>query len=485
MRPIVLIHGYSSEGKNTKVEDIYGSLPNDLREHFGIENLVEIDLARWISLSDGIAVDDISFALNRALSSNQYKSLLSTGFHAVTHSTGALIVRNWIRLFSPKPSPIANLVHLAGANFGSGLAHIGRGPLARWGRLIFQDVGRGVKVLNELEFGSTKTLDLHSHFLNPNNDMYGDYQVQEFCIIGSQTLPKLRLVPIRYVKEDSADNTVRTSACNLNFNYVKIQPHVDAHRLALNKLEALHTRRVEDLRLGEAHYDLDLSGLAETRREVPFTVVYETAHYDFAGRIGIVDGVKNRQRVLPHLIRALSTPPDESAYNKVIDAFHRNTRKTLQRASKLSRSITEWDKQAQYEAHTQVIFRIRDQYGVDVEHHDITFKSRGVGANRIERMIEDVYKNKLHKGTTTFYLRTQTYSSESGFEDLLNNCKRLDVEITGEEPSSDDIRYLPLTIELTRANVPRVLQNFRTTVVDVTLLRLPSQKVFRLTRSNP
>ncbi len=35
MLPIVLIHGYSSEGKNTGVEDIYGNLPGDLREKFG------------------------------------------------------------------------------------------------------------------------------------------------------------------------------------------------------------------------------------------------------------------------------------------------------------------------------------------------------------------------------------------------------------------------------------------------------------------
>ena len=483
MQPIVLIHGYSSEGKNTSVEDIYGNLPGDLREEFGADSLVEIDLARWISLNDGVSIDDISFALNRALHSNRFKRLLDSGFHVVIHSTGALVVRNWIRLFSAKPSPISNLVHLAGANFGSGLAHVGRGQLARWGRFIFQHVGRGVKVLNELEFGSSKTLDLHRHFLISGNDMYDDYEVQEFCMIGSQTLSKLRLVPIRYAKEDSADNTVRTSACNLNFNYVKAEPHSEALQLKSASLQKLRERRLGNERLGEAHYHLDLGGLAATRREVPYTVLYETAH--FGRDIGIVDGAKNRPRVLPHLIRALSTPPDESAYNEVAEAFHRNTAKTQRRAAGLSRSLTDWDKQAQYEAHTQVIFRLRDQYGADVDHHDITFRSRGAGANRLERMIEDVHRNKLNPGTTTFYVRTQAYNSEGVFENLLDDCKRLDIEITGEEPDSDDISYLPLTIELTKADVSRVLQGFRTTVVDVTLLRLPSQRVFRLTRSRP
>ena len=45
------------------------------------------------------------------------------------------------------------------------------------------------------------------------------------------------------------------------------------------------------------------------------------------------------------------------------------------------------------------------------------------------------------------------------------------------------IRYLPLTIEWSKANVPRMLQSFRTTFVDVTLLRLPSRNVLKLTRS--
>jgi hypothetical protein len=146
--------------------------------------------------------------MDRALKA-EHSDLLKNGFHVIIHSTGALVVRNWIRKFSPKPSPINNLIHLAGANFGSGLAHIGKGQLSRWGRLIFSGTGRGTQILDELEFGSWKTLDMHLHFLRQGNDMLNDYQVQEFCIIGSQTLSFLRPIPIRYVKEDSADNTVR------------------------------------------------------------------------------------------------------------------------------------------------------------------------------------------------------------------------------------------------------------------------------------
>ena len=187
--------------------------------------------------------------------------------------------------------------------------------------------------------------------------------------------------------------------------------------------------------------------------------------------------------MLPHLFRALATSHDEAAYERVVATFSDNTARTLARAAALKRSLTDWNKQAQYEGHTQVVFRVRDQYGVDVVHHDITFKSRGRGAHRLERMIEDVHKNRVNGGTTTFYLRTQQHDSDDAFTNLLLDCKALEIEISGEEPRSEDIRYLPLTVRLARADVPKVLQPFRTTIIDVTLLRLPSARVFELTPS--
>ena len=246
MKPILLIHGYSSEGKNTPAAEIYGTLPDELRRVFGASAVRSLNLSRWISLNDGITLDDVSLAMDRALHSRRFRSLLSDGFHVVIHSTGALVVRNWIRLHGARPSPIQNLVHLAGANFGSGLAHIGQGQLARWGRLIFQHTGSGRRVLDELEFGSWTTLDLHRHFLEPDHDMLRDYQVQEFCLIGSQIPKPLRLVPIRYIKEDSSDNTVRTSAGNLNFTYVAVSPTPEAHTLGVRALSSLVEQRLNN-----------------------------------------------------------------------------------------------------------------------------------------------------------------------------------------------------------------------------------------------
>ena len=356
MLPILLIHGYSSEGDDNSTEAIYGSLPADLRKRYGPENDLDLNLSRWISLSDGIALDDISFAMDRALKA-RFPKLLQTGFHAVIHSTGALVVRNWIRLFSPKPCPIANLVHLAGANFGSGLAHIGRGQLARWARAL-QGTGRGVKILNELEFGAWKTIDLHRHFLEAGQDMRADYQVQEFCLIGSQTLKSLRQVPIRYVKEDSSDNTVRTSAGNLNFNYLAIRPKPEAYQLSAASLAAAVEKRLDNEILDTTAYTFDLSDTAAARPEVPYCVLFETAH--FGDEIGIVAGSKNRSDVLPLLQLALDTPFDPEAYAATATAYRDAMSTTFKRAQALKWGPLEWNKQKQYEGHAQLVFLLLD-----------------------------------------------------------------------------------------------------------------------------
>ncbi len=478
MKPILLIHGYSSEGKNTRVEEIYGTLPAELRKAFGAANVRDLNLSRWISLNDGITLDDVSLAMNRALNA-RFPKLLSTGFHVIIHSTGALVVRNWIKTYSPRPCPIENLVHLAGANFGSGLAHIGKGQLARWGRLLFLHTGSGSHVLDELQFGSWKTLDLHRHYLQANHDMFKDYQVQEFCIIGSQIPKKLRLVPIRYIKEDSSDNTVRTSAGNLNFNYVSVTPKPHTFKLTLKDLAELVEQRLDDKRVSGSTYKVNLSQLSTARQEVPFAIAYETAH--FGKDIGIVSGSRNRNSVMPLIKTALETPHNVAAYARTADRFKGATAKTFQRAGKLKFSLLEWNKQAQYEGHAQLIFRVRDQFDNGVEYFDITLKSKGKDKSkvRLESLIENRRGNKNHHGTITYYLRTQKFDAKhKTWRDLIATILPVDVEITGHEPLSDDIAYVPLNIRFTANQVTSILSSFQTTIIDVQLVRLPSQKVF-------
>lgn len=107
MKPVVLIHGYSSESKGTdasSVRAIYGDLPDRLAVLVGPENIVPVNVSRYISLDDGIGIDDISLAMDRAIK-RDFPHLLDSGFNAMVHSTGALVARNWTRRHSPRPSP--------------------------------------------------------------------------------------------------------------------------------------------------------------------------------------------------------------------------------------------------------------------------------------------------------------------------------------------------------------------------------------------
>ena len=501
MLPILFIHGYSSEGhvdhkqksgrrKARDIQSIYGELPKRLQEKFGDDKIQSLNLSRWISLDDGVSIDDISFAMDRALKSKQYKHLLQTGFHVVIHSTGALVVRNWIKNFSPMPSPIKNLVHLAGANFGSGLAHIGRGQLARWWRFIMS-TEPGEKVLTELEFGNSKTLDLHCHFLKDGQKMYEDYQVQEFCLIGSQVgsgvlKPVLETIPIRYVKEDSSDNTVRTSASNLNFNYVVVKPLAKAYSLTTKTITNQIENREENLQVSQ-YYEIDKeqTSFAADRIAVPFALLYDTAH--FGKDIGIVFGKKTLNKVSGLITSALKTSHTLSAYDKLRKRFDSEKKKTLDRAARSKRSfILGWNKQAQYEGHTQVIVRLRDQYGVGVKHYDITFNSQKPkkGDCKLECMIEDAHKNKKEDGIITFYLRTAKFFKQSKtIKSIVDTVAPLDLEITAYEKGTDRIAFVPLKYHLDKVAIKAMFQSFKTTVIDIELVRLPANEVFDIIKT--
>ena len=295
MKPIVLIHGYSSESPTAdpaSVSNIYGDLPRRLRESYDV---VEVDLSRYVSLNDSVSIADIARALNRVLL-EQHPALLADGFHVVIHSTGALVIRTWIRLFSSRPSPVRNLVYLAGANLGSGWASIGQGQVARWGRYVFErGAQRGVKVLQALELGSSPSLDLHLALTTPDSRMLEDFQVQEFVIIGTQADPSWFAFPVRYAHEDGSDGVVRVAAGNLNFNHVVIRPNEKAFLLPWPTVQTA-VRAAEVKGNFPAYYSVTETSFAgKDRKLVPCGIPYRCAHS--GNDMGIVSGSLPRDQV--------------------------------------------------------------------------------------------------------------------------------------------------------------------------------------------
>jgi pimeloyl-ACP methyl ester carboxylesterase len=491
MEPIVLIHGYSAESRTADlpgITSIYGTLPQALRAAFGTGAVQEIDLSRYITLEDGVTVDDISRALDRALR-EEYSHLLTGGFHVIIHSTGALVIRNWIRRFSKKPSPVRKLIYLAGANLGSGWAHIGKGQLAQWGRFVFQGgAERGVQVLDALELGSNWTLDLHLHFLRPGFSMTNDYQVLESVVIGTQADVSWFEVPIRYAKEDGADGVVRVSASNVNFNYVRFGPTAEALGLswkdAADEL-ASHRERAKDR---TPYYEIKQTsrpGDAD-RPVVPFAIPYECAHS--GDRMGVVTGSRPRTQVMRLIKLALQAPDNE--WPGLVQAFQDETEATYRKA--LTGQAPAWwlkwiqEPRAQYDHHSQVVLRIRDQDARPVPHYDIFFDSiagRRDTSRPINSLFEDKHVNGLNPNIIVFYLRTDEFvDKKKGWVPRVPEVNGCYLEVSAVEPETQDILYLPMRYEFSAEQLNNWIQGHHTTVIDVELLRLPSPNVFKIVK---
>jgi hypothetical protein len=491
MEPIILIHGYSAESQETTPEaitSIYGTLPKSLRQIYGDATVVEINLGRYISLEDGLTIDDISLALDRVLKA-EHANLLRGKFNVIIHSTGALVIRNWIRKHSPKPSPLKNLVYLAGANLGSGWAHIGKGQLAKWARSVFQGgAERGVQVLDALELGSGWTIDLHLHFTRTGNLMVADYGVYESVIIGTQADVKWFPIPIRYAKEDGSDGVVRVAASNVNFNYIRFGPTQGALETDWAKAKT-QTEQHRD-RTGERteFYEIKESSIpgSATRPTVPLAIPFRCAH---SGEdMGIVSGSQPRAQVLRLLRMGLEAEP--ATWAGLVEKFQEETDSTYDQVLKNEGPAwwKKWldDPRAQYDHHAQVIFRVRDQDGRPISSFDVYFDSeqRNPKARPIQTLFEDKHLNGVTSNTIAFYLRTDAFTNKTkGWVSWVKEVDICALEVSAVEPETDDILYFPFRLELDSKQLQQWIQGHRTTILDIELLRIPSPNVFRLVAS--
>lgn len=491
MRPIVLIHGYSAESKNTdpaSIESIYGSMPQALRTLYGNNSVVEIDLSRYVSLEDGLHIDDISRAFDRALHSEAYAHLPAKGFDCIIHSTGALVIRNWLRKFSPRPSPLGNLIYLAGANLGSGWAHIGKGQLAKWGRLVFQaGTERGVRVLDALELGSEEAIDLHLYFTEAKNSPDKVFTVREHVIIGTQADVSWFEAPLRYAKEDGSDGVIRVAASNLNFIYCQLGPTSEALALGWETVTAeleSHLARAGDRSVYYEKKGASMPGTAG-RPEVPFAIPYECAHSGAA--MGVVTGESCRSQVLRLIDRAIAS--DDANWQDRVAFFHNETTATYSNVA--TRQQPAWwpwsgDPRNQYDKHAQVIFRLRDQDGRPINHFDIFFNSLEIDGHTSKpfgELVEDKHINNKSPNVITFYLRVETFNADqNNWLNQLDQAGSTYLEITATEPETNSIKYVPFRLQLSSALLKQWIQPHRTTIFDVELLRIPGPDVFIMTK---
>lgn len=207
MTPIVIIHGWSDNSSS------FTKLAKRLKKETG-RMVEEIWLADYVSLDDDVTMKDIVTAMQSAWKSSSLPTK-SNSVDVIVHSTGGLVIRDWMSTYWPdgKKPPVRNLLMLAPANFGSPLAHKGRSIMGRvvkgWSSdKTFQT---GEHILKALEMASPYSWQLAQRDrFSPGAFNQGG--VRCTVIVGNSGYSGISSL----ANEDGSDGTVYVATANMN-----------------------------------------------------------------------------------------------------------------------------------------------------------------------------------------------------------------------------------------------------------------------------
>src|ERR1022692_2901096 len=220
-RPLVLIHGYSAEGKD------FANLKQALVSR-GIDSK-DINICNYISLNNEITIKDIAEGLDRAFRAHEVLGSETQEFDCIVHSTGMLVLRAWLANAgapgtNKRLARLKHLIGLAPATWGSPQAHKGRtwlGALVKGNRQLGPDfLNAGDRVLEGLELGSAFTWELAHADLLGTEPYYGTGTATPFVavFIGNHPYDGLSSV----ANDPGTDGTVRWAGCGLKNRKITI-----------------------------------------------------------------------------------------------------------------------------------------------------------------------------------------------------------------------------------------------------------------------
>lgn len=215
--PIVLLHGYSDDA------DSFDTWRDHLAEA-GFEPTT-IHVGDFVTLSNEVTIKDIAEGFDRAL---RIRAGLDADepFDAIVHSTGTLVLREWLATYGARARRVKRLIGLAPANFGSPLAHKGSswlGALIKGDKSLGPDfLEAGSLVLDGLELGSRYTWDL------AHRDLIGEHAIYDaspdtpfpFVIVGDEGYGDL--LRRQFVTQPGTDGTVRWAGTTLSTRKISI-----------------------------------------------------------------------------------------------------------------------------------------------------------------------------------------------------------------------------------------------------------------------
>jgi len=215
-RPVVLVHGYSDEGRS------FEPWANVLKAN-GYDDVLDVNVVTYESLTNEVTIKDIAEAFERALRKHDRLKVAGEPFDVIVHSTGMLVVRSWLTAKGQTENRLARIKHLIGfapATFGSPLAHKGRGwlgAMVKGNKHLGPDfLEAGDLILDALELGSRFTWDLaHTDLFGPK--VFYGYSAETpypFIFVGNE--PYSGLIRQEFVNQPGTDGTVRWAGVSLD-----------------------------------------------------------------------------------------------------------------------------------------------------------------------------------------------------------------------------------------------------------------------------
>ncbi len=222
-RPLVLLHGYSSDG------GAFARWRRALLEAgWTPEQLVTVS---YESLTNEVSVRDIAEGFDKILT-HAVGGDATAPFDVMVHSTGMLVLRAWLTRRGAAAQRLARIKHLialAPATFGSPLAHKGRsflGALVKGRKSFGPDfLEAGDMVLDALELGGRFSWDLADADLFGARPFYDRTRETPYTFVFCGTRGYRGLSAI--ANAPGTDGTVRWAGCALNCRKVTLDLSTD------------------------------------------------------------------------------------------------------------------------------------------------------------------------------------------------------------------------------------------------------------------
>jgi len=472
-RQVLIIHGWSDTSKS------FHALADFLQQHN--YQATELWLGDYISMDDDVRVADVGKRMAQVIDDLMGQGALPETFDVIVHSTGGLVAREWLTAHyrgRAQACPMKRLVMLAPANYGSKLAATGKSMLGRVVKGYNNWFQTGQAMLNDLELGSPYQWELAQRdiLVAPGSDnrdrYYGPDRVWPFVIVG--THPYTNLLR-QIVNENGADGTVRVCAANLNAQGLTI-----------------------DFRQSDPDEAVTLWGSRLDGFSIPLAVLPTRTHGSIAdpqradrdNQEDIGETAAEKEQLGQFVLAALGCA-DFDQYQRLEAQWQEFSEQTAARRATS-------DHPDYYHQYMQANFDVSDDSGQPVTDYFLEFYSntgkRNDTANVYlhQSVIEDVKTNSQNPACRNIYFdRTDLIE---GYYPMVPGAGApvLYLSISAAYPGRN-ISYfasqktgaaMEIPIHFQSATDARWLKRNSTHFVRIILPRQPSDKVFKLTRSD-